>query len=475
MTLPDDGLLLVVKRDCPTCRLIAPVAAELQRRGMLATLYSQDDPSFPEGLDVADDRELEGSFRLGVEIVPTLIRRNGGREDGRAIGWHRGEWQNLTGLNALGSDLPAERPGCGSLSVVPGMAEELLARYGDTGLVSRRIEVDFPADVVEQTFDRGWADGLPVVPPTQARVLRMLQATTREPGEVLGEIPPGFAPCTAEKAAINAVMAGCRPEYFPVVLAALDAALDPDFAWSGLMSTTMGAGVAVVMNGPIARRIGMSWQHNALGHGNRANATIARALQLMVINIGGAVPGGVDRSTLGHPGKRGLCFAEDETDPGWQPLAQARGVAQGGSAVTVFGFCGTSINNAERARDPETLTRQIAGNLNAVYNPAHAGGGIGAMLVLSGEYGRIYREAGWDRARVEAALLDATRRTPEAIAAGSVAPYEGAPRGDLVPKFAPGDLLVVRAGSNAGLFSTIVQGWGSGPAGSQPVTREVKP
>jgi len=475
MPLPNDGLLLVVKRDCPTCQLIAPVARDLAQRGLLAGLFSQDDPDFPEGLQVIDDRELEASFALDVEIVPSLIRRQGGHDAGRAIGWHRGEWQNLSGIDGLGADLPEERPGCGSLSVAPGMAEELLVRFGETGIRARDVEVHFPEDPVEQMFDRGWTDGLPVVPPTPARVLRMLAGTSRAPGDIVGAIPPGFETCTVEKAAINAVMAGCRPDYLPVVLAALDAALDPDFAWSGLLSTTMGAGVAVLVNGPIAKRIGMNAGLNALGHGNRANSTIARALQLIAINVGGAAPGGVDRSTLGHPGKRGMAFAEDESDPAWQPLAVARGLQPGTSAVTVFGFCGTSINNDEKARDAEGLTGSIATCLNATYHPRFAGGGIGAMLVLSGEYWRIYRGSGWDRARIETALHEATRRAPDKVEQGYVGVHEGGDETGLVAKFAPGDLLVVRAGSSAGLFSTIIQGWGSGPRGSQPVTREVIP
>ena len=476
MSLPTDGLVLVVKRDCPTCQLIVPVAGALAERGMLNGLYSQDDPGFPEALVVIDDRDLEASFQLDIDIVPTLVRRKDGKETARAIGWHRGEWQNLTGLNDLGADLPDERPGCGSLSVAPGMAEELTARFGDTGLQAREVSIDFPEDQIEQMFDRGWTDGLPVVPPTPARVLRMLEGTSRSPDEMVGKIPPGFEDCTVEKAAVNAVMAGCRPEYFPVVLAALDAAIDPDFAWSGLLSTTMGAGVAVVVNGPIAKRIGMNTGINALGHGNRANATIARALLLTAINVGGAVPGGVDRSTMGHPGKHGLAFAEDESDPSWQPLAASRGVEPGKSAVTVFGFCGTSINNDEKARDADGLTRSLARNLNSFFDPRLAGGGIGAMLVLSPEYWRVFSESGWDRERIETSLHEATRRSDDMIANDVVAAHDGS--GDtsgLTAKFAPGDLVVVRAGGAAGLFSTIIQGWGSGPTGSQPVTREVIP
>ena len=409
--------------------------------------------------------------------MPTLVRREGGREKGRAVGWRRGEWRTLTGLDDLGGDLPDERPGCGSLSAEPGMAEELLARYGDTGLKARRIGVPFPEDPFERMFDRDWTDGLPVVPPTPARVLRMLRGASRPAGDVVGFIPPSGHACTVEKAAINAVMAGCRPEYFPVVLAALDAALETEFAWQGLLSTTMGAGVCIVVNGPVARRIGMNGAFNALGHGNRANSTIARALLLTAMNIGGAKPGGVDRSTLGHPGKRGLCFPEDESDPAWRPLARSRGIPEGVSAVTVFGFCGTGIVNDETARKPEGVTSSIALSLNAINHPRRAGGGMGAMVVVGGEFWRVYREAGWDRAGIEAALHKATERPRSEIRREHVDADggEAGAGGDTIPKFAPGDLLVVRAGSNAGLFSTIIQGWGSGPKGSQPVTREVKP
>jgi hypothetical protein len=143
--------------------------------------------------------------------------------------------------------------------------------------------------------------------------------------------------------------------------------------------------------------------------------------------------------------------------------------------VTVFGFCGTSIHNDEKARDAEGLTRSLSIVLNSFNDPRWAGGGSGAMLVLSGEFWRIYQESGWDRVRIEAALHDATKRSPAMIAQGHAgAPAAAGTGADLVAKFAPGDLLVVRAGSAAGLFSSILHGGGSGPRASQPVTREVK-
>ncbi|NDH64195.1 MAG: thioredoxin, partial [Alphaproteobacteria bacterium] len=207
--LPSDGLVIVAKRDCPTCVLIEPVMQSLDRDGPL-TVISQDDPTFPAGIGrVIDDHELERSFRLNVETVPTLIRLKGGREVERTVGWDRAEWVRLAGAAAAGDGLPAWQPGCGSKSVEPGVHETLVARYGDTGLKARAIAVGEWDDPIEACFERGWSDGLPVVPPTDDRILRMLGGTDRKPDEIVGSIPPNLAPCTVEKVAINAVMAGC--------------------------------------------------------------------------------------------------------------------------------------------------------------------------------------------------------------------------------------------------------------------------
>ena len=142
-----------------------------------------------------------------------------------------------------------------------------------------------------------------------------LKGTTRKPDEFVGRIPPNLADCTVEKVAINAVMAGCRPEYMPVLLAAIEAALEPVFTLHGVLATTYFSAPVIIVNGPVVKRIGMNCGINALGQGNRANATIGRALNLIVRNVGGGRPGEVDRSTLGAPSKFTLCFAEDESDP----------------------------------------------------------------------------------------------------------------------------------------------------------------
>jgi len=441
------------------------------------TVFSQDDPSFPEELDdVRDDTSLETSWRFHVDTVPTLIRLEQGREVARAVGWHRGEWERVARLEELGAELPAERPGCGSMSVDPGMAEVLEVRYGEPPMRSRSIEGHEPDDPVEICYQRGWSDGLPVVPPTPERVLRMLGATTRDPSEVLGLMPPDLGECTVEKVAVNAVLAGCRPEYLPVVLAAVEAALDPAFCMHGLLCTTYFSAPVVIVNGPVTRRIGMNSGVNALGQGNRANATIGRALQLVVRNVGGGVPGGIDRATLGTPGKYTFCFAEDEADAHWQSLAASRGIDPGVGAVTLFGG-GELIGNMDQAsRTPQSLAASLAATLNVAGHPKKVAQ-HDALLVLSPEHYRVFRDAGWNRARITQELQRATMRDGAELVRGAGGVAEGMPQsvaGSAHPKFRDGGLQIVRAGGKAGLMSAMIVGWAaSGERGSEPVTREI--
>jgi len=466
-TLPD-GLVAVVKHDCPTCRLVEPVLAQLAG----VTVYTQDDPSWPPG--AVDDTALEVSWRTGVETVPTLMRVEGGVEVARTVGWLREQWEALAGVDGLGPDLPEYRPGCGSMSVDPDRVDALEARYGD-GLASRRVELAELEDEHEALFDRGWTDGLPVVPPTPERVLRMLRGTTRDPDEVVAIVPPDLVPCTVEKVAVNAVMAGCLPEHLPLVLAALEAACAEEFALHGLLATTWSSGPVVIVNGPIARRIGMNSGLNALGQGTRANVTIGRALQLVVRNVGGGRPGGVDRAVLGHPGKLSFCFAEREDGSPFAPLAADRGVE--GDAVTLFAGGGVQPLADQLSRDPDSLARSFAACLRVVAHPKLPMA-FDALLVVSPEHGRVFLEAGWDRARL-VAELEALLVLPGAeIVRGAGGIAEGVPPaagGADLPKFRAGGLLVAHAGGDAGLFSAIVPGWVSGPSGSSPVTRPVRP
>jgi len=470
-----EGVVAVVKADCPTCRLVVPVLAELRAAGVALTVFTQDDPAFPAGLEPVDDTDLDVSVALDLDTVPTLVKVEGGAEVERIVGWSRPQWEKFTGVAALGDGLPEHRPGCGSLTQDPAVVERLAAR--STGLRSRRLELARLEDEAEAFFERGWTDGLPVVPPTPARVLRMLEGTTRPADEVVAVVGPDFADCTVEKAAVNAVMAGCRPEYFPVVLAALEAACTDEFNMHGLLCTTWFTGPVVIVNGPIATEIGMNSGVNALGQGNRANATIGRALQLVVRNIGGGRPGEIDRATLGGPGKYTFCFAEDEAGSPWEPLAVERGIPEGTSAVTLFAGSGPHGFADQKSREPESLARSMAWALDGVFHPKLALMSD-AVLVVAPEHGRVFREAGWSKARLRSRLIELLTKPGAEIVAGAGGCAEGMPEhlaGADIPKFVPEGLLIVHAGGAAGMFSAVIGGWVRGDIGSVPVTRKVKP
>ena len=476
MLTPSDGLIIVAKRDCPTCTMLEPVYATLSVGDGGLTVYTQDDPGFPESVPAVYDSDLEVSYHLDIETVPTLIRVEDGEEKGRAIGWNRGEWEALAEAEGLGAGLPENQPGCGSKSVDPGMPEILAVRFGDAPLKARQIEVGGVDDEIEACYDRGWSDGLPVVPPTPVRVMRMLQGTTRDPQEIVGHIPPNLAECTVEKVAINAVMAGCKPEYLPVVLAAVEAALDPKFAMHGVLCTTHFVGPILVVNGPIAKRIGMNSGVNALGQGNRANSTIGRALQLVIRNVGGGRPGEIDRATIGNPGKIGLCFAEDETNSCWDSYSVEKGFDSQDSAVTRFAADGVQGIVDQKSRTPESLCRSFAAGLRVASHPKMVMA-ADAFLVITPEHERVFRDAEWSKTRVKAELESLLQIDGAELVMGAGGIAEGLPdkfADKVVPKFRAGGLNIVRAGGGAGMFSAIIAGWGaSGSMGSVPVTVKV--
>lgn len=482
MNAPDppvlpDGVVAVVKRDCATCRLVAPVLAQLRDEGVTLTVYSQDDPSFPEEVGGAvDDTNLDLSWHLDLDTVPTLVRVEAGAEVTRTVGWDRERWEALSGVSDLGADLPPFRPGCGSLSVDPNRTDELAVRFGGSVLRSRRIELASMEDEVEALFDRGWTDGLPVVAPTEARVLRMLSGTTRPPDEVVAIVPPDLVECTVEKVAVNAVLAGCKPEYLPVVLAAVEAACTDEFNIHGLLATTMPVGPVIIVNGPVRRRIGMNSGVNVLGQGNRANLTVGRALQLVIRNVGGGRPQGVDRATHGNPGKLAFCFPEDEEGSPWEPLSVERGFDAHQSTVTLFPGEGPRGVVDQLSRTAESLAASLAACLRTVQHPKLPLA-FDALLVVSPEHGRVFREAGWDRARLRSELDGHLQLDGADIVRGAHGITEGVPvglEGATLPKFRDGGLLITHAGGGAGLFSTIIGGWVNGATGSTPVTRVIE-
>jgi len=468
-----------VKRGCQTCELIVPVLEQLAQQKNVV-VYSQDDPRFPESIDgVVDDLSLDHSYRRQIEIVPTLIRLNNDTEQVRTYGWDRADWELVSGVTGLGVELPESKPGCGAINVEPAVLEQLKIRFEDTGIESRRIEIGGGEDVIEAMYDRGWSDGLPLVAPTETRVLRMLEGTERSPDELLGDCPPNMHSLTIEKVAVNAVLAGCKPEYMPVVLAAVEAVMDEEFGLHGVVATTMYVSPVLLVNGAVRKRIGMNAGVNALGQGNRANATIGRAVNLIIRNVGGGKPDGVDRANLGNPGKYTYCFAEDEEGSSWTPLCADFGFAEGMSTVTAFTGYGLQGLVDQKARDPESLCNSFAAGLRVAANPNIAPAGD-AMLVVCPEHERVFRNAGWNKKRLSDHLYKLLEIPASDIVQGSGGIAEGISptmleAGEVVNKIRPGGLLIVRAGGGAGMFSGIIGGWlASGPVGSIPVTKEVK-
>jgi hypothetical protein len=292
-------------------------------------------------------------------------------------------------------------------------------------------------------------------------VLRMLEGTRRDPQEIVATIPPELVDATVEKVAVNAVMAGCKPDYLPVVLAAVEAACTDHFNIHGLLCTTYFSGPVLIVNGPIARRIGMNSGHNVLGQGNRANATIGRALQLVVRNVGGGRPGtnGIDRAAFGSPSKYTWFFAENEADlpAGWLPLSVEAGRAAGTDTVTLFAGHGPSAVVDQASRRAEDLIETFAHRVRASVDPFFARRLDNMLFVVGPEHGRVFSESGWDKARVRGEL---NRRVFADSRHGVPEPAWNAPG-------------IVFAGGDAGLFSAMIEGWVAGPTGSQMTNWEV--
>jgi hypothetical protein len=270
---------------------------------------------------------------------------------------------------------------------------------------ARQIEV--PEDL--EAFnafceERRWSDGLPLVPPTPERVKRMLGAARCAPQDIVATVAPGFGSATVEAIAINAVMAGCRPVYLPVVIAAVEAATEQRFNLQGIQATTNPVTPWIIVNGPIARMLGINGGMNCLGQGTRANATIGRALRLILQNVGGALPGEMDRATHGQPGKYTFCCAENEAENPWEPLHVERGFDAAQSTVTVVGAAGTHNFNSH-AKDANDLLKVFADSLRfPTSNDYHFGGQ--PWLVISPEHADIMKRGGLTKSDVKRRLWE---------------------------------------------------------------------
>jgi hypothetical protein len=340
-------------------------------------------------------------------------------------------------------------------------------------LVSRRHRVDEHADAIEYCFEKGWSDGLPVVPPTEERVRAMLDAVRLEPDHQVGFVEHRAVSITAEKVAINAVLAGCKPEYMPVVVAAVEGIADPRWSYHGPGTSTAGAGVLTIVNGPIARTLDVNAGDNLFGPGWRANLTIGRAVRLVMRNVCGSRPGLLDRGTLGHPGKLSYVIAENETESPWVPLHAERGLRSDQSAVTVMAaeaphqFYNQLSNTAEGVVTTLADSMRISGNVMG--QPMYA-------VVLAGEHMRTIANDGWTKADIRRFLFEHTQNSHAHLKrtgrmSGEIRTGDDTQMRPLVES--ADDILVVAAGGRAGAFSAFVPGWGS-KRSSQAVTVPVR-
>ena len=319
-----------------------------------------------------------------------------------------------------------------------------------------------PARLIEAYYAAGWTDGLPVVPPTEKSIAEMLGGAGLRADEIIGEIPGRNTVVTADKVAINAVLAGCRPEYLPVVVAALKGLCHPDFAYHGPASSTGGSAIVLVVNGPVAAALGINAGNNAFGQGHRPNATIGRAVRLVMMNVMNTRPGLLDRATLGNPGKYSFCFAENEPDHPWQPLHVERGFRADESTVTVYASNSLYQVYNQLASTPEPLLRCFADALYHLGTPNVIGFNE-ALIVLPGEHSELLRKSGWSRRDVQRFLVEHARRRVADFKRAGRLPGEIAAADETTWRHAfeaPEDILLVCAGGQAGSWSACLPGWG---------------
>jgi hypothetical protein len=454
-------LLVFAHGDCPTSALAlrhlaaaadGPVPAVIVAEERVEDAARMARRAGLRGTVLAQPPPFEASRRFAVESVPTavLVGPDGGERE-RVVGWDRAAYERALGI-ALPEAGPARKPGCGSRTVEPEQAGGL--------------------DELEDMFERGFTDGLPVIPPTPERVQAMLGG--RDPGRSLGHVPPAHGEATLERVAACAVLAGCRPEYFPVVVAAVEAVLEPGWNAHGVGVTTQPAGPVVVVNGPARERIGLNAGMGVLGPGSRPNLTIGRALRLVLTLTGGAVPGRLDRSTLGNPAKLGLCIAEDEETSPWEPLHVERGFDREASTVTVLAADAPLSVSDHRSHTPEELALVLARAAGATWSPFWWPMDDDSLFVICPEHAALFAVHGWSKARLREAIFAEARAPAGSLRRGETTPLvEAAEDAAPVHKWtSPERIMLVVAGGEAGRYSAVL-----GPCdgmGTRPVTKEVR-
>ncbi len=481
LTAGGAALLLFVSEECPTSamalRRLGPLCRGWEQAGLSSTAVFEDRLEVAVrvarrlgwgGGVAAEEPPYQTSQAYQLISVPTAVLvDHAGTIAGTVTGWDHAALTALIGQAGALLDAglvtpeaaePLLKPGCSSKAAIdPELAAAMSAPAGN--------------DDLEEMFERGWTDGLPVVPPTPDRVESMLGGCD---GRVsLGLVPPDMGEATLERVAACAVLAGCRPIYFPVVVAAAQAALDPAFNLHGQAVTTQPAGQLVVVNGPVRETIGLNSGMGALGPGFRANLTIGRALRLLVTLTGGAMPGRLDRATQGHMGKVGFCVAEDEEVSPWEPLHVERGFLPSQSVVTLIGSDAPLSISDHRSRTPEDLAWVLGWAAASAWSTNWWPLEEPSVFVICPEHAEMFRAAGWTKQQLRQFMFEAVHKPAAELRRGETTPLVHAvdPAAQVPKWVSPEAIVLIVAGGEAGRYSAVL-----GPCtgmGSQIVSREV--
>ena len=329
-------------------------------------------------------------------------------------------------------------------------------------------ELSGALDAIEECYRRGWTDGLPVVPPKVDRVNEMLDYVGLTPDHILGEVPVRRRSLTAEQAAANAVMAGCLPSYFPVVLATMEAMFqyEPNSIHEASAATNS-PGILILVNGPIRSRIGLNCTDNLLSPGNRANSTIGRAVRLILINVFEQRPGLLDRGCMGSLTKHGVCFGEDEERSPWPPFHLTRGFKAGESTVTVATIQDPEILGNRYGMTSESVMDATADAMASHGLATYFNNGIPWFWVVGHWHAEMLKRDGWDRSRMQQYVFERACRSRAHLK------RLGAVMGELTPEDeedqvsaarSPEDIYIVKAGGDSGIYSELMMNYFGIPA-----------
>jgi len=491
------ALLAFFETDCPTCQLALPYLNALKNDSVQLLGLSQDDEAatreFVRQLKIEYPVELDQGLQItrvfNPQSVPTIYLLDENRQVQRMlVGFDK------QGLNELAATLghppiapaddgaPAWKPGCSSRHLEPEMqdgAQENSAKFlRRTAEPATRITLRDEEDPFEYCRQK-FGDALPVVPPTVEKVAAMVKATGLQPETVIARVPPFYGEATVEKIAANAVMAGCVPEMMRVLLPLLRAACDERFNLHGVQATTHFAAPLVMINGPVRKELGFWSRQNVFSNVAHANSSLGRAFQLILLNIGGGRPDGIDMSALGNPGKFSFCVAENEEENPWEPFHVTRGFRREQSAVSLFAAeppRGVSEHTAHQGKMVlETISFALATvwSYRTCLTPE-------AIVVLCPEHVKTIHRDGFTKEQARQYLFENTgipvRYYADALRAEGTqlaANYkEITVRGEkCYQKFrSPEAISIFVTGGTAGKFSAVIGSWSTGPAGSQMVT-----